>query len=61
MRQAIQISVSASDEYGDYVYAVCDDGSVWMVNAHRPTDPDGEWIEITPIPGSRREFDRSKE
>ncbi len=56
-REIIQISAAAipenPDTYGHtYLYAMCDDGTVWaidtVVNDGDPVEP--KWMQIPPVP-----------
>jgi hypothetical protein len=60
MRKPVQITVGSSDEFGDVLYSLCNDGSLWMINVHRPNEAEGKWKEIEPIPDTLRQFEVGK-
>lgn len=48
MRKAIQIAIDGSEEAteGEYVYCLCDDGTIWLLGEK------GEWLQLpSPPPG----------
>lgn len=39
-----------------WLVVVCDDGSVWHYNSSGAANLDGEWLQVTPLPGTPAEI-----
>jgi hypothetical protein len=52
-RKIIQISTSNHREYKDFVYALCDDGSVWLIAV--TGSGVGEWVRLPDIKGGEND------
>ena len=60
MRKIIQISATAHDGAGDeasacWIYALCDDGSVWAMNGYGGSKK--RWFMLPPIPQPTTDVD----
>ena len=53
MRQIIQITSSNHRDFKDILYALCDDGSVWLVAVTGAGF--GEWARLPEIKGEENE------
>lgn len=47
-RKIIQITVANHREFMDLVYALCDDGSVWLLEVR--VSGLGEWVRLPGLP-----------
>lgn len=48
MRTITQLTAMEETETGDiYLYAACDDGTLWMLDGHTVEQP---WKELPPVP-----------
>jgi hypothetical protein len=52
MRRPTQITVSARDENSDAIYALCDDGSIWMLYSQCHHNKP-RWTRLPDIPDER--------